>query len=281
MRPRFIRSTISRSSALHATIALAAATFSLGVHAQAMHTPLRADALVSAGAPTSVSTDVSSSNSGGNELPEAPAVPLVLEGQAGSLSTPSTTSQIAPKYKGTILPGQSAQPLTAGDKVRFGFVQAVQPFNILSWGVSSAYSQAVDSTPHYGQGWGPYGQRYGAAAARGTMQTLGTDSLFAPLFHDDPRYYELGRQHKILNRGIYAATRVVITRSDSGKQRVNLPLLAAYAVSAGASNAFYPQRDRSGTQTVENYGSSLGGAALGFLFNEFLDDGLRIAHLRK
>ena len=219
------------------------------------------------------------------ELPEAPEVALAAaaagDGQAGTPSLTASPSQIAPKYSGIILPGQSAQPLTAGNKVTFGFVQAVSPFNIVAWAFSAAYSQAVDSAPHYGQGWGPFGERYGAAAARGTIQTLATDSLFAPVFHDDPRYYELGRQHKVINRAIYAASRVVVTRSDSGQQRINAPLLVGYAVAAGASNAFYPDRDRTGKQTAETYGASLGGAALGLLFNEFLDDGLRIAHLRK
>lgn len=224
-----------------------------------------------------VSSSVASAT---DDLPAAPA-PSADADQAGAPALTTSPGQVAPKYSGIVLPGQSAQPLTGGEKVKFAFVQAVSPFNILAWGISSAYSQAVDSAPHYGQGWAPYGQRYGAAAARGTMQTLATDAIFAPIFHDDPRYYELGRDHKLVNRVVYAATRTVITRGDNGKQRVNLPLLVGYGVAAGASYSFYPQRDRTGTQVAETYAGSIGGAALGFLFNEFLDDGLRIVHIRK
>ncbi len=260
-----------------AVLLLSSAPF---VHAQAMH--MLADAppaaLVAASAPA-VAPETSSSSA--DDLPAAPSAMLDDAGQAGAPTLTTSTANVAHRYSGIILPGQFAQPLSAGQKVTFGFVQAASPFNIVAWAFSAAYSQAVDSAPHYGQGWGPFGQRYGASAARGTMQTLATDSVFAPIFHDDPRYYELGRQHKIINRGIYAATRTVITRSDSGKQRLNIPLLAGYAVAAGASNVFVPERDRTASQTAQSYAGSIGGAALGFLFNEFLDDGLRIAHLRK
>ncbi len=267
MRPGFIHFSVSR----YALACLAVAATTVAAHAQIARQTL---------ATTPVAAVSAVSSSADTLLPEAPST-MVDEGQAGVPSLAPKNGPVAAKYTGIILPMQAAQPLSAGDKVKFGFVQAVQPVNILAWGISSAYSQAVDSAPHYGQGWGPYGQRYGAAAARGTIQTLATDSFFAPLLRDDPRYYELGRQHKLVNRAIYAATRTVITRTDSGKQTVNLPLLAGYAVAAGAANAFYPERDRSGSQTVENYAGSIGGAALGFLFNEFLDDGLRVVHLRK
>ncbi len=221
------------------------------------------------------------SSSSSDDLPSAPSASADDMDQAGAPSLATSATNIAPRYSGVILPGQSAQSLSGGQKVTFGFVQAVSPFNIVAWAFSAAYSQAVDSAPHYGQGWGPFGQRYGAAAARGTMQTLATDAVFAPVFHDDPRYYELGRDHKLVNRAIYAATRTVITRSDSGSKRINVPLLAGYAVAAGASNVFVPERDRTASQTFQSYGGSIGGAALGFLFDEFVDDGLRIVHLRK
>lgn len=272
MRPR----SISRHTLALFAVAVTAGTTVISAQiAQSTLPPLTQPLLAAVSSSTNDSLALS--------LPDAPSSPLAdaAEGQAGVPSLAPSTGPIAPKYKNIILPMQATQPLSAGDKVKFGFVQAIQPVNIAAWLISSAYSQAVDSAPHYGQGWGPYGQRYGAAAARGTMQTLATDSVFAPIFHEDPRYYELGRQHKLVNRAIYAATRTVLTRSDSGKQTVNFALLSGYLVTAGATNAFYPERDRTTSQTFESFGGSVGGAALGFLFNEFVDDGLRIVHLRK
>ena len=202
-----------------------------------------------------------------------------VDGQAG-IGAGSAQSSIARKYATVILPGQSAQPLTGRDKVTFAARESVSPFTLLSVVVSATWSQALDSAPHYGQGWGPYGQRIGAAAARNTVQLLAADAVVAPLLHDDPRYYVLGRDHGLVNRAVYAATRVILTRNDSGERRLNVPLLAGYAAAAGANNLYYPERDRGGSQTAENWISSVGGAAAGFEVNEFLDDALRIAHIR-
>ncbi len=244
-------------------------------------TPLTSSTHLSEVAATSSSSDAA--------LPDSPSFLLEGEGardaepalyQSGKGGVATSGSPIAPKYATTILPGQSSQPLSGGDKVTFAFRNVVSPFNFLSILISATYSQGVDSAPHYGQGWGPYGQRIGAAAARNSIQNLAGQALFAPMFHDDPRYYVLGRQHKFFNRVVYAATRVVVTRSDSGSNRVNAPLLLGYAVAAGANNAYYPQRDRGGKETAISYGSSLGGAVLGMEVSEFLNDALGIVHLR-
>lgn len=202
--------------------------------------------------------------------------------QAGIAPTAgSNRSGVAKKYAGIVLPGQTAVPLTAGNKVVYGVASAFSPFNLVSITVSAGYSHVVDTAPHYGTNSEAFGKREGVAALRSTIQNLATNSLFAPVFRDDPRYYELGPQHKLLNRVVYAGTRVLITRSDSGHSRLNAPLLLGYGVAAGMNNLYYPDQDTGGKETFKNYASSLGGAALGMEVNEFLDDALRIVHLRK
>ena len=211
-------------------------------------------------------------------LPDAPAPAVDGDGQAGVGHAPSN-QPIAPKYAGSILPGQGAVPLTARDKIVFAIRDTTSPYAFLSRVVSATYSQAADSQPHYGQGWAPYGQRIGAAYARGTVQDLATEAVFDSIFRDDPRYYVLGRQHKFFNRVVYAATRVVVTRTDSGHNTLNAPLLLGYAAAAGANFAYYPQRDRDFDDAAKGYAGSLGGGVLGFEVSEFLPDLLRITHL--
>ena len=217
----------------------------------------------------------------GDSLPDAPtATGTALDLQAGAGHVAST-EPIAPKYTVVILPGQGAVPLTAKSKVIFGLRDVSSPFSLFASVLSATYSQGVDSQPHYGQGWEPYGQRVGAAVVRGSIQGLATQAVFDPIFRDDPRYYVLGRQHKFLNRVVYAATRVVITRTDSGHNTLNAPLLLGYASAAGANFAYYPERDRNFGDAATGYAGSLGGSVLGMEVNEFLDDALRIVHLRR
>lgn len=228
----------------------------------------------------STSDDVSGSATAA--LPDAPSAAVdALEGQAGVGHAPTGNQPVAPKYSPSILPGQTAIPFSTGDKITFAFRQEVSPFTMLSRVVSATWSQAIDSAPHYGQGWEPYGQRVGAAFARGAVQDLATYAVFDPIFRDDPRYYVLGRQHKLINRAIYAATRIIITRTDSGHNTVNAPLLLGYAAAAGANMAYYPERDRNFHDAATGYAGSLGGGALGMEVSEFLPDVLHMVHLRR
>ena len=75
----------------------------------------------------------------------------------------------------------------------------------------------MNSSPNYGDRCWAFGQRLGAAAARGVSEGVFSNSLFAPLFHEDPRYYIMGPGHSFFKRLVYAGTRSIITRTDSGK----------------------------------------------------------------
>ncbi len=180
-----------------------------------------------------------------------------------------------------IEPGQQAPHLTAGDKVRLGLRDAVSPFAAIGWITSAAYSQAIDSSPNYGQGWGPFGQRLGASAARASSEGIFSDSVFAPIFHEDPRYYRIGPGRNVVHRALYAVTRVVVSRSDDGRATPNFSLIAGNAAGSILTNAYYPQSNRTVRNTAETFAGSIGGSALGFVVSEFLSDALGIVHLQK
>lgn len=194
----------------------------------------------------------------------------------------STTSPTAPKFAFIILPGQQAVPLHGMEKAVYGLHDAFNPLQLVGITLSAGWSHLIDSQPHYGHNSEAFGKRVGAAALRSTVQTMATDAVFSPMFHDDPRYYALGRDHAFVNRVFYAATRVVWVRSSySMKNRINAPLLLGYGSAAGLNNLYYPDQDTGAKNTFENWGTSLAGAALGFEVDEFLDDALRIVHLRR
>ncbi|GAC1363942.1 MAG: hypothetical protein NVSMB3_12450 [Acidobacteriaceae bacterium] len=208
-----------------------------------------------------------------------PAPPAPSGQSLGQRLSRSSTGPASPVDK-YINPGQQAPAITAGDKVRLGLRDAISPFAITGWLSSAAYSQAIDSPPNYGQGWGPFAQRFGAAAARGSTEGILSDSVFAPIFHEDPRYYRLGPGHSLLHRTLYSVTRTVLTRTDSGRTSPNLALLAGNAAGSVLTNAYYPQRNRDAATTVETFAGSIGGSAIGFVVSEFLSDALGIVHLK-
>jgi hypothetical protein len=188
---------------------------------------------------------------------------------------------VAPKYAAVIPAGWTAQPLTAGNKVVVGLHDAVDPFSLIGIVLSAGYSDVVNGQPNYGTNGKAIGKRLGAVAARDTSETIFTESIFAPIFHQDPRYYVMGHGHSFLSRLVYAGTRPLITRTDGGHQTINVSLLAGYASAVTLADTYFPQSNRNFHDTAADFGGSIGGAALGYAVTEFYHDFAVAMHLKK
>jgi len=166
-----------------------------------------------------------------------------------------------------------AVPLDGREKVVFGLRDAISPESLLVWTLAAGYEQVVNGTPNYGTNRTAFAQRFGAAAARDTSETLLVDSVFAPVFRQDPRYYKLGPQRAgYTKRVLYAVTRPLITRTDAGALAPNYALLSGDLAGTILTNAYYPELNRGPRQTAMAFGGSLGAIALGNAIQEFRDD---------
>ena len=212
------------------------------------------------------------STSVAEDLPDAP--------MAATAQT-ETPMRVAPRYHLDIQADETAQSLDIRQKYVLAAYQDVNGNIVGPSFLAAAFSQLLNSDPKYGTNLGAFGQRYGAAILRETSQQMLYGGVGDSLFHDDPRYYILGDGHGIFRRAWYAATRVVITRTDDGGERLNAPLLLGYLGAAALTQAYYPAPSRGAGIVFKTYGGSLGGVALGFGYHEFLGDALRIAHLKR
>jgi len=218
-------------------------------------------------------------------LPDSPGTVLTVSSSSAPSSSfdppqkPLSAPTRTDKY---ILPGEVAPQLNAQDKFLLGLKDAISPLSALGWLASAGYSQVTDSAPQYSTGstGKDFAQRLGASAARAASEGILSDSIMSPLFREDPRYYKMGKGHSFGKRLVYSATRAIITRTDSGHQTINLGLLAGNLEGAALTNAYYPQRNRSASQTMETFAGSVGGSALGFVVSEFLSDTLQFVHLK-
>ena len=148
---------------------------------------------------------------------------------------------IMPNY-GTIYNAADARPMTAGDK----FKLASRYFNLYTVGFvafRAGVDQAVDSKDEYGQGAQGYGKRFGADFADGLSNSFFVTAVFPSLLHQDPRYYRRG-EGSGFSRMAYAASRVLITRQDSGRKMFNFSEVSGNAASSGLSTAYYPDNER-------------------------------------
>src|ERR1700692_2828841 len=89
----------------------------------------------------------------------------------------------------TLERGGHVPPLTAKQKFQVVFRGSFDPVIYPWYGFLSAISQAENSEPGYGQGWGGYGKRYGAAFADGTIENFITGAILPSVLHEDPRYF--------------------------------------------------------------------------------------------
>lgn len=200
-------------------------------------------------------------NASQSPMPTAAAVP-VRSGGLGDLLFPD---------RFTVDSGTQTQPLTVRQKFG-GYVReqlGLSPF--VAAGISAAVSQGLDSDPDWGQGWEAYGKRTGDILIEGETVAIMREGIFPSILHQDPRYYRRG-EGTVTDRGVYAATRTLITRQDSGRAAFNYSAFAASAGGAALTYAYYPDTSQTFSQAAETFGENIGGIAITNLLREFGPD---------
>jgi hypothetical protein len=175
-----------------------------------------------------------------------------------------------------------AEPLTPKMKFELALRVSIDPVTAVGVGVVSAAKQAADSSPHYGQGWGAYGQRVGATAADGFTDIMIGGAILPSLLHQDPRYFYQGTG-STGSRIRHAMLSPFIARGDNGKWQPNYSSLGGDLASSAIANAYYPQSDRGAglvfgqfaIGTAERIGASL---AQEFLLGKFTHRGGHIGN---
>ncbi len=179
---------------------------------------------------------------------------------------------VIPNFQTVSDPSQAIAPLTVKQKFALFLRETVDPFTFVSAAGGAALSQAGNNDPKYGQGSGPYGQRFGAALADVTTQNFFSDAVLASLLHEDPRYFRRGPEFRFWYRLGYSLSRVVVTRTDHGKRTFNYANVGGMSLGIGLSNAYYPGRSVNGTEVAERFGTSLVASALSNILPEFWPD---------
>jgi hypothetical protein len=199
----------------------------------------------------------------------------------GAQAPSSSRPKAATHMKMVINPGEVAEPMTVRAKVVSGFANQASLFTAAGWIAAAGWEQLWNDSPNYGTDAGAFGQRLGAAALRGISEGVFSQSLFAPLFREDPRYYVMGKGHPFFKRLVYSGTRVLITRTDSGHTTPNFSLIAGNAAGSALTIPYYPAKNTTFSEVAQTFGGSLGGSALGFVVNEFIVDALIDLHIKK
>jgi hypothetical protein len=174
---------------------------------------------------------------------------------------------------------ENQKPMTTREKYVLAYHQTVDFSAHFGNAFQAALQQASNGQPHYGQGWGAYGQRFGAAEADQVTSAFFIFGFLPHVLHDDPRFFRK-RRGGVWFRLSYAASRVVITRSDAGNNTFNAPEVVGFLLQQGISTAYYPEQDRTAGRVFQNWGINLGYGGAYNILKEFYPDFLRVVFHR-
>lgn len=140
-------------------------------------------------------------------------------------------------------------PLTTKQKFAVVTRGSFDYIQIPWYGFLAGISQAQDSEPGYGQGWAGYGKRFASSFADGTIENYMTGAILPSLLRQDPRYFQSGHG-SFTHRTLYAMSRNLITRVDSGKNQFNYSEVVGGALAAAISTYSYHPKSKVVTTTT-------------------------------
>jgi len=150
---------------------------------------------------------------------------------------------IIPNFMTTNDQPENQGPLTIKQKYTIAWHQYFDMSAHFGNLLQASISQAANGIPHYGQGWGAFGERFLAEEGDQFTGSMLIYGVFPQIFHQDPRYFRKGRG-TAWSRIAYAASRTVVARSDAGNNMFNVSGVFGQLGQAGISLSYYPQQDR-------------------------------------
>ena len=163
---------------------------------------------------------------------------------------------------------KNAVPLTSKLKFQLAFRVMTDPVTFAATAFISVVDQAAD-TPHYGQGWGAFGQRFGTNYANDLTDIMIGGAVLPSILHQDPRYFYQGTgTHK--SRMLHALSNPFICRGDNGRRQPNFSSLGGYLASGAIAETYYPEQDRGPGLIFGTTGINIAANMANSLIQEFL-----------
>jgi len=226
-------------------------------------------ALVTSGAEPSFSTEIPE---GVLPFPTtvAPAnAPMNLGNQSGTETVSKRLFGIIPNYKADQFQAQYTPISTAG---KFAIARSDSfdwPNYFLLAGYALQSQVAAGGFTHSG-GLNGFGRYYSRSVADQIVGSYVTEALMPSLFHEDPRFFRLGKG-PIWYRAYNATTRIFVTKKDNGSTGFYFSEILGNVGVTAIGNIYYPN-SRSFSEGAERYGMALGNDMISNLLTEFWPD---------
>jgi hypothetical protein len=208
--------------------------------------------------------------------PDPPAAPAPPPVQNVVPQTQAATSNdhmfdLIPNFL-TLENASNVPPLTAGGKFK-AVARGAFDWGEFVWiAAVSGVDQWENTEPTYHQGWEGYGKRYATNFGDGVTENFMTSAILPSLLKQDPRFYQSSKG-SFLHRLGYAASRIVMTRGDSGATEFNFSEVFGSAMAAGISTySYHPHSERTVANTASVWATEVGYDTMSYVFKEFWPD---------
>ena len=187
-----------------------------------------------------------------------------------SRQQPKRILGVMPNYR-AVSAGELPPPPSAAQAFKIATKNSFDYSSFVFVGITSAFAEWGDAHPPFGDGLKGYGRYYWRGFLDKTDGNYLVIFALPTLLHQDERYYAKGKGG-IWKRGIYAATRILITPNYEGHNVFNASEVFGRGMAQGISAFYYPSQSRTGGALAVKYGWAMGRDALTNVFREFWPD---------
>ena len=212
-------------------------------------------------------------SAGTQPAPEAatPAAPTTLPQPINRRKQqPKRILGIMPNYR-AVSAGAIPPPPTPKQAFKIATQNSFDYSAFVFVGITSALAFSNDTHPQLREGMAGYGRYFWRGFVDKTDGNYLVVFALPTVFHQDERYYAKG-EGSIWKRGIYAATRILITPNYHGHNTFNASEVLGRGMAQAISLSYYPSADRTGGALAVKYGWAMGRDALTNVFREFWPD---------
>jgi hypothetical protein len=147
--------------------------------------------------------------------------------------------------------------LSPEQKFKLSLDETIAPSTLVSASITAGYRQVENTYLGYGQEWGGYGKRFGAAMANSASTNFLGTFLIPSWLHQDPRYF-ISLRPSFRKKMEYALTRQIITRTDEGRSTFNWSRVIGVLGAESIANIYLPAEERTAGKTFERSGIRFG-----------------------
>jgi hypothetical protein len=203
------------------------------------------------------------------QVPNAPE-PHVKPAPPTLKPQPKRILGIMPNYR-AVSAGSIPPPPTPRQAFKIATLNSFDRSSYIFVGITSLLAEGTNAHPQLGKGPGGFWGYYWRGFLDKTDGNYLVIYALPTVLHEDERYFAMG-QGGIVKRGVYAASRVIITPNYQGHNTFNASEIFGRGISQAISISYYPSADRTFEDIAEKYGYAIGRDALTNTFREFWPD---------